>query len=200
MPTIESLVHAPDIRKIDPDDTEVSLEDRFTVSDRPYSLGSNPLLDRQNHRESNARTYPRRLPIALKRASGIYVEDVEGRVFLDCLSGAGTLALGHNHPVVVNAIRKVLRDEVPLHTLDFTTPIKDEFVETLFGLLPPDFAADARIQFCGPTGADAIEAALKIAKIATGRQTILSFHGAYHGMTQGTLNLMGNLGPKTAMG
>ena len=167
---------------------------------QPYELGTNALLERQQARESNARTYPRKLPLALKRGKGIHVEDIEGRVFIDCLAGAGTLALGHNHPAVIKAIQQVLRDEVPLHTLDLTTPVKDEFVETLFGVLPPEFARDARIQFCGPTGADGIEAALKLARIATGRQNILAFHGAYHGMTQGTLNLMGNLGPKNAAG
>lgn len=179
---------------------EGDLASRHNALAHPYQFGSSPILERQNARESNARSYPRRLPIALKRGQGCYVEDTEGRVFIDCLAGAGTLALGHNHPAVVGAIQQVLRDELPLHTLDLTTPVKDEFVETLFGVLPPDFARDARIQFCGPTGADAIEAALKLAKVATGRQTILSFHGAYHGMTQGTLNLMGNLGPKTATG
>lgn len=181
-------------------DAEEAFGRRHDALRQPYQLTSNPLLERQSARESSARSYPRRLPIALKRGRGIYVEDVEGRVFIDCLAGAGTLALGHNHPVVVQAIQQVLRDELPLHTLDLTTPVKDEFVETLFSLLPPAFAKDARIQFCGPTGADAIEAALKLVKIATGRQTILSFHGAYHGMTQGTLNLMGNLGPKSAIG
>ena len=175
-----------------------ALSSAFASLKKPYALGPHPLLDRQQARESNARSYPRRLPIALRRGQGLYVEDVGGHVFMDCLAGAGTLALGHNHPVVIEAIQRVLRDEVPLHTLDLTTPIKDEFMETLLGLLPPHFAADARIQFCGPTGADAIEAALKLAKIATGRQTILCFQGAYHGMTHGTMNLMGNLGPKTA--
>ncbi len=173
---------------------------RHNALAQPYQFAPSPILERQNARESNARSYPRRLPIALKRGQGLYVEDVEGRVFIDCLAGAGTLALGHNHPVVVQAIQQVLRDELPLHTLDLTTPVKDDFVETLFSLLPPDFARDARIQFCGPTGADAIEAALKLVKTATGRQTMLSFHGAYHGMTQGALSLMGNLGPKVAVG
>ncbi|WCM94917.1 diaminobutyrate--2-oxoglutarate transaminase [Acidovorax sp. NCPPB 2350] len=166
----------------------------------PYDLRSNSLLERQAARESNARSYPRRLPIALRRGHGIYVEDIEGRVFIDCLAGAGTLALGHNHPVVVEAIREVLRDQLPLHTLDLTTPVKDAFIDTLFGLLPPDLANHARIQFCGPTGADAVEAALKLVRIATGRRTMLAFQGAYHGMTQSTLDLMGNLGPKTALG
>lgn len=181
-------------------DDEESFGRRHDALRQPYQLTQNALLERQSARESSARSYPRRLPIALRRGRGIYVEDVEGRVFIDCLAGAGTLALGHNHPLVVEAIQQVLRDEVPLHTLDLTTPVKDEFVETLFSLLPPEFSRDARIQFCGPTGADAIEAALKLVKIATGRQTLLSFHGAYHGMTQGALNLMGNLGPKSAVG
>ncbi|MGV2836265.1 aminotransferase class III-fold pyridoxal phosphate-dependent enzyme, partial [Pseudomonas shirazensis] len=66
-----------------------------------YEFAESPLLLRQQQQESNARSYPRRIPLALKRARGIYVEDVEGRQFIDCLAGAGTLALGHNHPVVV---------------------------------------------------------------------------------------------------
>lgn len=169
---------------------------RHNALSQPYTLHPNTLLQHQAARESNARSYPRRIPLALKRAEGIYVEDVEGRVFIDCLAGAGTLALGHNHPVVIEAIKQVLDDGVPLHTLDLTTPVKDRFMQDLFDCLPLEFARDAKIQFCGPTGADAIEAALKLVKTATDRGTVLSFHGAYHGMTHGALNLMGNLGPK----
>ncbi|WP_275630248.1 aspartate aminotransferase family protein [Pseudomonas sp. 273] len=165
-----------------------------------YEFAESPLLARQRHQESNARSYPRRIPLALKKASGLFVEDVEGRRFIDCLAGAGTLALGHNHPVVIEAIRQVLADELPLHTLDLTTPVKDAFVQDLFGLLPAQLAREAKIQFCGPTGADAAEAALKLVRTATGRSTVLSFQGGYHGMTQGALGLMGNLGPKKALG
>lgn len=161
-----------------------------------YQFDESPLLARQSRQESNARSYPRRIPLALKRASGIHVEDVEGRRFIDCLAGAGTLALGHNHPVVIAAIRQVLADELPLLTLDLTTPVKDQFVQDLFGLLPEALAAEARIQFCGPTGTDAVEAALKLVRSATGRSTVLSFQGGYHGMSQGALSLMGSLGPK----
>ncbi|MGV6396004.1 aspartate aminotransferase family protein [Pseudomonas caspiana] len=164
-----------------------------------YHFETSPLLERQQQQESNARSYPRRIPLALKRAQGIYVEDVEGRTFIDCLAGAGTLALGHNHPVVIAAIRKVLDDGLPLHTLDLTTPVKDQFVQDLFGLLPEDFARDAKIQFCGPTGTDAVEAALKLVRTATGRSTVLSFQGGYHGMSMGALSLMGSLGPKKPM-
>jgi diaminobutyrate-2-oxoglutarate transaminase len=175
---------------------ENDLARRHDALSRPYALSRNDLLERQEARESNARSYPRRIPLALKRAHGVYVEDVEGRVFIDCLAGAGTLALGHNHPAVVAALRRVLADGLPLHTLDLTTPVKDRFVEDLFATLPEELARHGKVQFCGPTGADAVEAALKLVKTATGRGTVLAFHGAYHGMTQGALNLMGNLGPK----
>src|SRR5215510_9811002 len=65
-------------------------------------------LDRQSQFESNARSYPRRLPLAIREARGVWITDVDGRRFLDCLSNAGTLALGHNHPVVVEAIKRQL--------------------------------------------------------------------------------------------
>jgi diaminobutyrate-2-oxoglutarate transaminase len=165
-----------------------------------YQFDESPLLERQKRQESNARSYPRRIPLALKRARGIYVEDVEGRTFIDCLAGAGTLALGHNHPVVIDAIRQVLSDELPLHTLDLTTPVKDQFVQDLFAVLPEALAREAKIQFCGPTGTDAVEAALKLVRTATGRSGILSFQGGYHGMSLGALNLMGNHGPKKPLG
>lgn len=161
-----------------------------------YEFEPSALLLRQQQQESNARSYPRRIPLALKRARGIYVEDVDGRQFIDCLAGAGTLALGHNHPVVIDAIQQVIADELPLHTLDLTTPVKDQFVQDLFGLLPEALRREAKIQFCGPTGTDAVEAALKLVRTATGRSTVLAFQGGYHGMTQGALSLMGSLGPK----
>ncbi|TBU72198.1 aspartate aminotransferase family protein [Phytopseudomonas daroniae] len=168
--------------------------------DKDYLFEDNPILARQKQQESNARSYPRRIPLVLKRGRGIHVEDVEGRVFIDCLAGAGTLALGHNHPAVIAAIRQVLDDELPLHTLDLSTPVKDRFVQDLFAVLPPAFASQAKIQFTGPTGTDAVEAALKLVRIATGRSTVLAFHGGYHGMSQGALSLMGNLKAKTPLG
>src|SRR5262245_48621533 len=119
-------------------------------------------LDRQQSYESNARTYPRRLPLAIARARGIHVIDVEGKSYIDCLAGAGALALGHNHPVACEAIYQHLEEELPMQTLDLTTPVKDRYVEELFASLPRDFAARARVQFCGPSGADAVEAALKL--------------------------------------
>jgi diaminobutyrate-2-oxoglutarate transaminase len=162
-------------------------------------LSNAELLERQCATESNARTYPRKLPLAIAKASGTRVIDVDGREYLDCLAGAGTLVLGHNHPVVLDAMRAHLADGAPLLTLDLTTPAKDAFVEALRATLPGDLATYSRLQFCGPSGSDAIEAAIKLAKTATGRRTILGFSGGYHGHTHGSLALMGNLGPKRAI-
>ncbi|OZG73147.1 diaminobutyrate--2-oxoglutarate transaminase [Hahella sp. CCB-MM4] len=158
-----------------------------------------PLLENQASRESNARSYPRRLPLAISKAEGIHVTDMDGKTYIDCLAGAGTLALGHNHPVVVEAIKTALDQQLPLHTLDLTTPVKEAFVDELFASLPPGFAEDARIHFCGPSGADGIEAALKLAKTHTGRSGIFSFHGGYHGSTHATMSLSGTLHQKGAV-
>ena len=150
------------------------------------------ILGRQARRESAARTYARHLPIVPVRAEGMTVYGADGREYLDCLAGAGTLALGHNHPVAIAAIRRVLDSGAPLHALDLATPVKDEFTSTLLSALPPELAADARILFCGPSGADAVEAALKLVRTATDRTGLIAFTGAYHGMTAATLAASGN--------
>ncbi|PJN01954.1 aspartate aminotransferase family protein [Streptomyces sp. CB01201] len=149
------------------------------------------ILRRQSLRESAARTYARSLPIVPVRARGLTIEGADGRRYLDCLSGAGTLALGHNHPVVLEAIRTVLDSGAPLHVLDLATPVKDAFTTELFATLPRELAENGRIQFCGPAGTDAVEAALKLVRTATGRTGMLAFTGAYHGMTAGALAVSG---------
>ncbi|MFI5633147.1 diaminobutyrate--2-oxoglutarate transaminase family protein [Streptomyces sp. NPDC051664] len=149
------------------------------------------ILRRQSLRESAARTYARSLPIVPVRARGLTIEGADGRRYLDCLSGAGTLALGHNHPVVLEAIKNVIDSGAPLHVLDLATPVKDAFTTELFATLPPQFADNARIQFCGPAGTDAVEAAFKLVRAATGRSGLLAFTGAYHGMTAGALAASG---------
>ncbi|MFG2575631.1 diaminobutyrate--2-oxoglutarate transaminase family protein [Streptomyces sp. NPDC048481] len=152
------------------------------------------ILKRQSARESAARTYARVLPIVPVRARGMTVEGADGRRYLDCLSGAGALALGHNHPVVLEAVRTVLDSGAPLQVLDLATPVKDAFVTELFRTLPPGLADHARVQFCGPAGTDAVEAALKLVRAATGRTGMLAFTGAYHGMTAGSLEVSSGAG------
>ncbi|MEI8595394.1 pyridoxal phosphate-dependent class III aminotransferase [Photobacterium sp. Hal280] len=161
-----------------------------------YDLTPDELLLSQEHYESEVRSYPRRLPLAIMKATGVLVEDSRGQVFLDCLAGAGTLALGYNHPEINQAIIDQLNAGIPYQTLDMTTPVKDKFIREVMNFLPDEFAANARIQFCGPSGADAVEAAIKLAKQTTGRNVMMAFHGAYHGMTNGTMAMMGNLNTK----
>lgn len=136
---------------------------------------------RQPAREPAARTYAHALPVVPVRARGLTVEGADGRRYLDCTSGAGTLALGHNHPVVLEAIRGVLDSGAPLHAPDLATPVEDAFTTELFRTLPPPLAGHARVRFCGPAGTDAVEAALALARAATGRSGVLACTGAHHG-------------------
>lgn len=154
-------------------------------------------LDRQNQTESNARTYPRKFPIAIKKkAKGSVVTDVEGNTYLDFLCGAGTLALGHNDSEITQTMIDLLQSEAPLHSLDLTTPVKDTFVHTLLSLLPEELRQHGKLQFCSPSGTDAVDAAIKLCKTATGRSTVIAFGGGYHGMGHGALALTGNLNAK----
>ncbi|MGH8547627.1 MAG: diaminobutyrate--2-oxoglutarate transaminase [Methylococcales bacterium] len=183
---------------------KVSVEDSEGREVRDENLRTNDasgidLLERQQRFESNARTYPRRIRIALRSARGIHVTDTAGRTYIDCLAGAGALALGHNHPAVVDAVQRALAENLPWQTLDLTTPTKDRFVQDLFASLPAAFSENAKIQFCGPSGADAVEAAIKLVKTATGRRGLLCFRGAYHGMTHGALSITGERNPKESI-
>ncbi|MGV9361468.1 diaminobutyrate--2-oxoglutarate transaminase family protein [Amycolatopsis sp. NPDC003731] len=146
---------------------------------------SRRLLDRQQERESAARSYPRRLPIALKRGSGCFVEDEDGNVFIDFLSGAGVLALGHSHPELVAAVQQQVA--VLAHGLDFPTAVKDDFTGKLLDVMPTSMRQDLRLHFCGPSGANAVEAAIKLCKKATGRGEVVAFQGGFHGMTHGAI-------------
>ncbi|MEU1869067.1 aminotransferase class III-fold pyridoxal phosphate-dependent enzyme [Streptomyces sp. NPDC019793] len=130
-------------------------------------------------REPAARTYARALPVVPVRARGLTIEAADGRRYLDCVSGAGTLALGHNHPVVLEAIRAVLDSGAPLHVMDLTTPVEDAFVAELLRTLPPGLADRARVRFCGPTGADPVATAVALVRAATGRTRVVTLADAH---------------------
>jgi diaminobutyrate-2-oxoglutarate transaminase len=147
------------------------------------------LLARQARWESNARTYPRHLPIAIDEAAGCLVRDVDGNVFIDFLAGAGVLSLGHNHPELVHVVAKQLSKHT--HGLDFPTPAKDAFTQAQLSMLPPAMRDRMKIHFCGPTGANAVDAALKLCKIATGRGDIVSFQGGFHGSSHAAMAVTG---------
>ena len=155
------------------------------------------LLAYQAETESNARTYPRRLPVAVAEASGSYLTDVDGRVYIDFLTGAGALPLGHNHPELVAAVRDQLSRLT--HGLDLPTPVREEFARRQIAMLPAQMRTDVKIHFCGPTGADAVEAAVKLCKLATGRGGVVAFQGSYHGSTHGAMSLTADLHPKAGL-
>lgn len=152
------------------------------------------LLARQQHRESNARTYPRNLPIAIAEGAGSFVRDVDGNVFIDFLTGAGVLSLGHNHPELVRAVTQQLGTLT--HALDFPTPAKDAFTDAQLSMLAPGLRERMRVHFCGPTGANAVEAAIKLCKTATGRGDIISFQGGYHGCSHAAMAASGLVSQK----
>ncbi|MFR9770789.1 aspartate aminotransferase family protein [Nocardia sp. SC052] len=160
----------------------------------PPGPGSRALLSRQATRESRARSYPRRLPIAIRRGEGSLVEDEDGNVFIDFLTGAGAIALGHAHPELVETVWHQATQLT--HALDFPTRAKDEFISALFGILPAGLAETTRILCCGPTGVNAVEAAIKLCKKATGRGEILAFHGGFHGMSHAGMAVSADPSPR----
>ena len=156
------------------------------------------LLASQEANESSARTYPRRLPVAIAEASGSYVTDVDGRVYIDFLAGAGVLALGHKHPALVAAVQDQLTRLT--HDLDFPTPVREEFKQNQLAMLPASMRGEMKIHFCGPTGSDAVEAAVKLCKKATGRGGLVAFQGSsYHGSTHGAMSLTSETRPKEGL-
>ncbi len=150
--------------------------------------------------ESNARTYASTFEKVFAFGEGLRLRDSTGREFIDCLSCAGALPLGHNHPEVKEALLEFISSNQVQQVLDLTTPAKFEFLKELFSALPHDFSDSAKVHFCSPSGSDAVEAAIKLARYATQRHPIIAFHGAYHGMTTGALGAMGNVLPKSGIG
>lgn len=156
--------------------------------------------EKQNRVESNSRTYSRTINKMIISGKGSVLVDEDGKEYIDCLACAGTLALGHNNPEITSALKGFLDTNQIIQGLDILTPAKYAFTMELLSILPLELREQAKVQFCGPTGADAAEAAIKLFKTATGRKTIFSFHGAYHGMTAGSLALTGNLLAKNQVG
>jgi len=137
--------------------------------------------------ESEVRWYCRSNPAILERANGSIVIDSFGRKYIDFFAGAGALNYGHNHPVIADTLIGYLKKNGILHALDFHTSAKKEFLEAFLNSILIPRKLPYKIQFCGPTGANAVEAALKLARKITGRPTVYSFTGAYHGASLGAL-------------
>lgn len=143
--------------------------------------------------ESAVRSYCRSFPVVFKQAQGAELIDREGKRYLDFLAGAGTLNYGHNHPVLKQALLDYISEDGLTHGLDMYTEAKAHFL-TAFRkhILEPRQLSDYRLQFTGPTGANAVEAALKLARKVTGRSNVISFTNGFHGCTSGALAATGN--------
>ncbi|MEU0332777.1 diaminobutyrate--2-oxoglutarate transaminase [Streptomyces sp. NPDC006193] len=137
--------------------------------------------------ESAVRTYCRRFPAVFTRASGHRMWDAQGREYVDFLSGAGALNYGHNPPEAKAALVDYLLADGPAHGLDLHTAAKARFLERFRDVVLAPRGLDHRVQFTGPTGTNAVEAAFKTARRVTGRTDVIAFTGGFHGLSLGAL-------------
>ncbi|MCM6773849.1 diaminobutyrate--2-oxoglutarate transaminase [Nocardia sp. CDC159] len=150
--------------------------------------------------ESNVRGYCRSWPTLFDTAQGAWLRDGGGRDYLDFFAGAGALNYGHNNPVLKQALLDYIARDGITHGLDMSTVAKQQLLETINSVLLDPRGLDYKVQFPGPTGANAVEAALKLARKVTGRTTILNFTNAFHGMTLGALSVTGNAAKRAGAG
>ncbi|MFD7919440.1 diaminobutyrate--2-oxoglutarate transaminase [Streptomyces sp. NPDC059740] len=142
--------------------------------------------------ESEVRSYCRGWPVVFDRAQGSRMFDEEGHAYLDFFSGAGSLNYGHNNPVLKRALLNYLERDGVTHGLDMSTTAKRAFLETFHSLVLRPRDLPYKVMFPGPTGTNAVEAALKLARKVKGRESIVSFTNAFHGMSLGSLAVSGN--------
>jgi diaminobutyrate-2-oxoglutarate transaminase len=157
-------------------------------------------LDVFDRRESEVRGYIRAFPTVFDRAHGSTLVDADGHEYLDFFAGAGVLNYGHNNPVLTRALIEYLERDGILHGLDMATSAKKAFIEAFERLVLEPRGFDYKLQFTGPTGANAVEAALKVARQATGRSTVVAFTNGFHGLSLGALAATGNSHYRAAAG
>lgn len=142
--------------------------------------------------ESEVRGYCRSFPTVFQKSVGSTLTDESGQEFIDFLAGAGTLNYGHNHPILKKAMLEYIMDDGVIHGLDMYSTAKRAFLETFQRRILEPREMNYKIQFTGPTGTNAVEAALKIARNVTGRSNVVSFTNGFHGMTLGSVAATGN--------
>ncbi|WP_455901661.1 diaminobutyrate--2-oxoglutarate transaminase [Rhodococcus gordoniae] len=145
-----------------------------------------------SHLESEVRSYSRGWPVVFDKASGSWLRSEDGKDYLDFFAGAGALNYGHNNPVLKSALVDYIMGDGITHGLDMHTVAKRTLLETFESHVLAPRGLDYKVQFPGPTGTNAVEAALKLARKVTGRESIINFTNAFHGMTLGALSVTGN--------
>ena len=166
----------------------------------PSPTRSLPDMAIYDRRESKVRSYARSMPRQFTRAQGVWMYDENGGRYLDFLSGCSTLNYGHNHPLLKQALVDYITADGITHGLDLHTQAKNEFLTALETLILKPRDLDYRAMFTGPTGTNAVEAALKLARKITGREKVIAFTNGFHGMTLGALACTGNEGKRMGAG
>ncbi|MCI2957562.1 diaminobutyrate--2-oxoglutarate transaminase [Agromyces atrinae] len=161
---------------------------------------SDASLEVFDRRESEVRGYIRSFPVVFDRARGSVLTTADGRDYLDFFAGAGTLNYGHNNPLFTRALIDYLERDGIIHGLDMATSAKKAFIEAFEQYVLAPRGLDYKLQFTGPTGANAVEAALKIARQATGRTNIVAFTNGFHGLSLGAVATTGNAKYRQAAG
>jgi 4-aminobutyrate aminotransferase len=131
-------------------------------------------------------SYTRGYPLVIDRAEGAMVEDVDGNLFLDCAAGIAVNSTGHSHPAVVRAITEQAGRFLHMSGTDFYYEPQVQLAEEIASIVPIENGARS---FFGNSGTEAIEAAIKLARFATGRPNLIAFLGGFHGRTMGALAL-----------
>lgn len=142
--------------------------------------------------ESEVRTYSRSFPVIFTEAKGARLHAEDGKQYIDFLAGAGTLNYGHNNPKLKQALVDYIASDGIVHGLDMWTRAKRNYLETLEEVILKPRGLDYKVYLPGPTGTNAVEAATRIARLATGRRTVVSFTNGFHGVTMGSLAFTGN--------
>jgi diaminobutyrate-2-oxoglutarate transaminase len=150
--------------------------------------------------ESQVRSYCRKFPAVFATAQGCRLMDADGRSYLDLLSGAGSLNYGHNNPAIMDPVMAYMAKGGVIHGLDLYTTAKSEFIETFQNVVLKPRSLRYKLQFPGPTGTNAVEAALKLARKVTGRHQVIAFTNGFHGMTLGALAATTNASKRRAAG
>ncbi len=150
--------------------------------------------------ESDVRSYVRAWPAVWSRAHRATLWDEDGREYLDFFSGAGGLNYGHNPDEMIAALTRYLQSQGIIHSLDMATTAKRDFLRRFDEVILKPRGMSYKVMFPGPTGTNAVEASLKLARKVTGRQDIVSFTNAFHGMTLGALALSGNVAKRESAG
>ncbi len=167
---------------------------------RETATETNPNLEIFEDLESDVQSYARSFPVIFDRAEGSYIYDQNGTAYLDFLSGAGSLNYGHNNKLLREKLIEYIEYGGITHSLDLHTSAKERFLDALNRVILEPRNMRYVVQFTGPTGTNAVEAAMKLARNIKGRHNMISFTNGFHGVSLGAMAATGNSHHRDASG